>query len=469
MITSLSHRITGLLLSLLCGKLGYAGGFSLYTENSTHAVGNFAAGVAAEGADASSGWYNPAALVMIKTPQVVLSGVGALPTAEITGTSTYSTLGALPYIQPFSHVNGAQNGFVPSFHLALPFGERYAFGLNMIAPVGLASSYPVDSAVRYAAALSAYDSINMSPVLMATLSDYVSVGGGPDFQYATMKFTNIIGSPAEMIALGLPATTLDSKITNKGHSFNTGFHAGLLIMLHEKHTRIGLNYQSAITHEFKGSSSLVGRLADPLLNLLNPVAGNANAIFSTRGFHTNDVTFPYVVTLSGYQDLNEKWAVLGSIVYTGWSSLQLFVLDNIAASAPNNIGGVNLLQYNENTPLDYKNTWRFAVGGNYQVNDQWMMRAGIGYDETPTVNSARNVNLADINRWALAVGTHYQLKQRFGLDVGYAFLIESHGTSINSNYTLGSTSVYHVNARTKGYGHLLGIQGVWQLDKTISA
>ena len=54
----------------------YSGAFSLYTEGSASAVGNFAAGVAAEARDASIGWYNPAGLALIRNQQVVLGATG---------------------------------------------------------------------------------------------------------------------------------------------------------------------------------------------------------------------------------------------------------------------------------------------------------------------------------------------------------------------------------------------------------
>ncbi|HAT8971145.1 TPA: transporter, partial [Legionella pneumophila subsp. pneumophila] len=61
---------TAVLGVLATGTLN-AGGFSLYTEGAGYTIGNFAAGVAAEAADASTGWYNPAGLVLIRDQQAV--------------------------------------------------------------------------------------------------------------------------------------------------------------------------------------------------------------------------------------------------------------------------------------------------------------------------------------------------------------------------------------------------------------
>lgn len=129
--------ISSAVMALMSIQSAQAGGFSLYTEGSASAVGNYAAGVAAEAADATTGWYNPAGLVRIKKQEGVLSGVGVLPSTKLTGTSTYSTIPIdLPYVQTFSGLEGAENAVVPALHYALPLGDRAAFGLSVVSPLG---------------------------------------------------------------------------------------------------------------------------------------------------------------------------------------------------------------------------------------------------------------------------------------------------------------------------------------------
>ena len=83
--------ISAAILSIMSSQISHAGAFSLYTESSAAAVGNYAAGVAAEAADASTAWYNPAGLVLLKKQEVLLSGVGVFPSTKLTGVSTFMT------------------------------------------------------------------------------------------------------------------------------------------------------------------------------------------------------------------------------------------------------------------------------------------------------------------------------------------------------------------------------------------
>lgn len=462
-------------IAMMTSQTTQAGAFSLYTESSAAAMGNYAAGIAAEGADASIGWYNPAGLVLLKKQQILLGGVGVFPSIQLSGNSTYTTasipgISIAPYSQSFSGLQAAENAFVPSIHYALPLGERAAFGLSIVSPFGLSTDYNQGSSVRYAATKSQFETLTVSPELGGKLTDHFSVGLGLDLQYATVKFNSMIGSPAYMQAFiaagneGLP-TSLDSSSNNSGYSFALGFHAGAMYMFDENHTRIGLNYQSGTKHQFWGHSQLDGPLADPTLNIFDPLAASADAQFSTDSLFSNHIDLPQIVTLSGYKDINEKLALLGSVVYSGWSSFNTITLNNVAVGVPSVDGDIVLTTVNSTTIEDYRSTWRFALGANYHVSDQWMMRVGGGYDQTPTINAQRDVRLPDADRWALALGTHYQWRPSVGFDLGYTYLFAADEAQINKTQAIGTRSTYNVNARAKSYVQLVGLQVVWTIDQ----
>lgn len=444
--------------AVLCSQGTFAGGFSLYTEGNGYSVGNFAAGVAAEAIDASIGWYNPAGLSRIHEQQAVFGGIGVFPTSKITGTSTYRTVaapfGALPpYNQSFSGLDGARDAFVPSFHYALPLGPKATFGLSVVAPFGLSTEWFQTSPVRYAATFTELLTTDVSPEIGGQITENLSLGLGLDLEYAKVKYNSMVGSPALQQVLGLNPMGFDSQSYNKGDSFGIGFHAGALLQFNEEHTRIGFNYQSQVRQQFSGYSRLNGRLAN-----------TPNGYFWSTNLTSNDIDLPEIATLSAYQDVNDSWAVLGSVVYTGWSSIETIQLNNVAAAAL--VGGniVNL-PANVSAAQNYRDTWRFALGLNYKVNDALLLRIGGGYDQTPTVDADRDIRLPDADRWALAVGGHYQLKPNIGVDVGYTYLKAVGNSGINKTSQLGATSSYNVTADISAYAHLVGAQLVWKIDE----
>nr|HAT8712685.1 transporter [Legionella jordanis] len=460
----------------LMANATHAGSFSLYTESNGVSVGNFGAGIAAEAADASTGWYNPAGLALIREQQISFGGVGVFPTAKISGTSTFSTVGLPPYIQSFSNLDGGKDGFVPSLHYALPLGDAATFGLSVVAPFGLKTLWGEASPVRYAATLSELKTFNISPEIGGRITDHFALGAGIDFQYSQVKFNRMLGSPTLLgfySAFGVPVTPnyLDSESYNKGDSFGVGFHAGAMGLFNEEHTRIGLNYQSQVRHKFHGFSRLNGRLATPGLDVTDPLSvlfADPNALQRVDILSSNNIDFPDIVTLSAYQDVNERLALLGSVVWTGWSSLNTIQLNNAVAYAPPSAtfaGGQVLV--NSVSVEDYRDTWRFALGANYWWNDQLMLRVGGGYDQTPTRDAFRSIRIPDANRWALSIGGHYQVRPNIGIDAGYTHLFSADDPSINRTDAVGSTSSYTINAITKAHADLVGAQITWIIDQPV--
>jgi len=468
---SLNILLRGMMVIMAASPPSHAGGFSLYTESSIVALGNYAAGISAEAADASIGWYNPAGLLLLDKQQVVVGGVVVEPNATLTGTTRYTTKNVLepngnPYIytDSFTALQGGDQGFVPLFHYALPLSDRAAFGFSVVAPFGLSTNYPVTSAVRYAGTLSKFETIDLTPEFAGKITDHLLVGLGLDLQYARVKYNGVIGSPALEQSVDLPVTALDSQSNNSGDSFGVGFHSGFMLLFNEKHSRIGFNYQSEVVHQFDGRSLLVGPLADPTLNVFIPDEADGSLRFTSNQLYTGDIKLPSIMTLSGYQDINNKWALLGSIVYTGWSSFTSIALNNIAVGLPDGDGNISQRMANVITPQNYRDTWRFALGLNYHVMQDWLMRFGGGYDQTPTIDANRDIRLPDTDRWALSIGTHYQLFKNLGLDAGYTYLFANQRAAINKTTPIGSFDEFNVNATGKVNAQLAGLQVVWTID-----
>lgn len=461
--------VSAAVIGIMVSSAAQAAGFSLYTESNGYSTGNFGAGVAAEVADASTGWYNPAGLAFLHEQQLVLGAVGIFPTSSLSGNSTFVAPPAPNYVQTFTNLNGADNGLVPSFHYALPLGENTTFGLSVVAPYGLSTNWDPTSPVRYQATYTELITSTISPEIGSKLSENFSIGVGLDLQYSRVKFNRIVGLPTIYSILPpFNPMAVDSLSYNKGNSFGVGFHAGALAAFNDSHTRVGINYMSKMRHVFHGYSQLTGVLANNGFNIFDanlPIAGT----FTSNNLTSNPIEFPDEITLSAYQDLNEKLAILGSAVYTGWSSLKTIQLNNVAAPSISNIGVTSLVNINASSHLNYSNVWRFALGANYKFNQKFMLRVGGGYDDTPTNDVDRDIRIPDASRWALSIGAHYNMLSNLGLDVGYTHLFPAKEPNINRTDALTSTSSYNVRASGEAHAELLGAQLTWTMDSVKKA
>ena len=449
-------------LLLYASSVTQAGGFSLYTEGSVSAVQNFAAGVAAEGRDASVGWYNPAALVLLKKAELVGGGVGVLPVARLTGTSSLYQIDPIdnetlygPYQETFENLNGAREAIVPNIHFALPANGRVVYGVSVVSPMGLATNWPGTSAVRYAATYSNLRVIDFAPEMGGLITENFAVGAGVDFQWANVNFDNVIGAPAVLpiINPAIPVTEWDTTVQNHGNSFGMGFHAGFLAKWNNDKTRFGFNYLYGVTHDFRGSSQLRGIFADPDFF-------NAQAYYAANALYADGIKFPDIMTGSFFQQVNDKLDIMGSVVYTLWSSLQSISLNNIpVASIPES----SIVFQNATAVQNYHNAWRLAIGANYKLTDKIELRGGAGWDQTPSNNVDRDVRLPDVNKGALAYGVHWQPNDNWGFDFGYSYLWPLNTVNINKTQILNSQNWVTVNATGHAYAQLIAVGARWKL------
>jgi long-chain fatty acid transport protein len=67
-------------------------------------------------------------------------------------------------------------------------------------------------------------------------------------------------------------------------------------------------------------------------------------------------------------------------------------------------------------------TWRVALGGAYKYSDQWKVKFGTAYDESPVSDQFRLPRLPDNNRIWLSIGGQYKPNKDSALDFGYSYI-----------------------------------------------
>jgi len=441
---------------VILGLIGFSGsalasGFQLFEADGA-GVGDFYAGGAAEADSASTAFFNPAGLVRIPHPELSVSGIGIFSRSEFSGQSIWSTNSALSVYGQYRQTGTAQGGtesIVPAVDFAMPINNEFFFGFSQSVPFGLSSEYDNNSFVRYAATKSLVQVIDLSPVIAFKVTDKFSIGAGPDFDHVDATFDSMAGLPAFARVAGLAADAYDSKSENNASGWGTGWHAGLLYQF-TPCTRVGLTYHSKVSFTVDGSSTLKGPLAGGISTLSSPVFGE----YSNDNL-TADTTLPASTMLSVYQQINSAWAIMGSVVYTEWGVFDHLTLNNVqsinSSFAPSQIA--------VNIPQAFQNTWRGALGVSYIPAENWKLRAGVGYDQNPTVPEERNIRLPDGNRTAVSLGAHYQATKAFGIDAGWTHLFFQ-DADVNVTQTSGSQIVQTIGT-SKTCADLVGLQLTW--------
>lgn len=392
-------------------------------EQSASRLGTAFSGTAAAADDASTIFYNPAGMAKLTGSEFLVVGSGVLIGSEFKNGNSQAAFG-----QPLGNDGGDAGGWnaVPAGYFAMPLNDRFAVGLGVNAPFGLKLEYDDGWMGRYQALNSEIQTYNFNPSLSWRLSKQLSLGVGANYQRIQAELTNAVNYTA-VVAQGLqalvaagqvPASAVPGLIGDnlgleghtevRGDDSSWGFNAGLLYEFSDD-TRIGLSYRSSIDYTLEGSVRFRPATATNAIGAGIIAAASAPGATLATGPATVDLKLPDIATASLYHRMGQV-ELMADVAWTGWSSIQELRIVRDSG------------QVLSVTPERWEDTWRYAVGATYQLNDQWKLRGGLAYDETNVPNSTRTARLPDSDRTWVAIGAQWNPGNSWVVDVGYAHL-----------------------------------------------
>lgn len=400
----LIHLSLASLLFFGTAVTGLASGFAVI-EQSANGLGNaFSGGNAGSLGDASTIFFNPAAMTQLESPNLVAAGHVIAPTFEFDNDgSSYPLLG-MP-VTGADGGNGGETVFVPNLYVAHGLSEAMTMGIGINAPYGLMTEYDSDWVGRYHAIKSDLKSLNINPALAWRISDKLSMGLGVSAQYVEAELSTAIDFGGIVAAAGTPGTApqmLDGRGKLEGDDWAYGFNAGLLCTPRDG-SRIGLSYRSKIEHTIDGDATF--SVPPPAMGL------QAMGLFvDTSG--KADLDTPDTAGIGLSQMVGEKLEVMIDATWTGWSSFEELRVQ-YGSMQPDSV-----------TEEDWKDTWRYAIGVNYFCDDKWTLRAGTAYDESPVPDAQhRTPRIPDGDRLWVSLGAGYQAADDLRIDAGYTYLM----------------------------------------------
>jgi long-chain fatty acid transport protein len=266
--------------------------------------------------------------------------------------------------------------------------DRLWLGIGVNAPFGLKTSYDSNWIGRYQAIDSRVTTVNVNPTVAYKVNDVVSLGAGLSYQTVDATLTRAVNF--------FPAGEGSVKVS--GDDAAWGWNVGALFNLGTD-MRVGVAYRSPLRYRIEGDVEFVRPAGVP-------------AAAAPNGSIFTDITLPESASVSVFQKFNEQWDFMGDISWTRWSRLE-----NLNIYRTN---GATL----QATPENWDDSWRISLGLNYRVNDQWKLRGGVAYDQTPVSDQFRTARIPDNDRTWLAIGAQWKPASLSGLaiDIGYAHL-----------------------------------------------
>lgn len=465
--------LTFLVLATLAHQ-SFASGYHFGTQSvSAQSTANSAA---AEAVDSSTLFYNPAGLTQLEQSEVSVNANVVLPSIKYETISSKNFLGNRDVV-------GSSSGKItkttvaPHIYSAAKLNDQVTVGLGVYVPFGSASEYEKDSNLRMHLNQLSLKTIAIEPAIAFKANEQHSFGVGVVGQYAeaelrkgadwSLSLANGLSARARAAAQAGDMATAQALATQagavlgnpaaegyadvKGKDWGVGYHAGWLYNINDK-ARVGVNYRSKVEHKLKGTAEW---------NASGAISEQARTLFSQSGYVPSEdadvkIITPESASVHGMVQATDKLKLFGDVTWTRHSRFNTAQLN--FANEKSTISG----ERSSSTTItpNWRNTYRVAVGGAYQVNEQLQLRAGVAFDKSPVRHAGDRMNtLPDGNRVWFSAGVKYNINPNHTLDFAYSH-IHINDTEFHAKAASGRDvdSKGAASAKFKNSANILGAQ-----------
>ena len=382
----------------LSSKAVMAGGFAL-SEYSTVSFGRGFAGMGVVGDDYSAIISNPAGMTLSRDGlQLGASFIDIY--ANITDNNDLTKKDKINIFSP-----------VPSFFAQASVSDKMKIGAAFYTPYGIGTDYNSKWWGSDEALLSEIVVYDFTLSGAYELTSKWSLGASVSTQFATAHLTN-----DKTLSPLLPHTLYSDIEGDNGDDLTFAYTLGAMYKVNENN-RYGISYHSKSTYDLEGTHKLTANTNIP--------AGVLAATIIPQGYTMNGkahakVTLPENLMISSYHKVDDRLAFSATAKWTRWSRFKEL---NIYSD----VRGVDALV--SSTQENWRDTWAFSVGADYDFTKDWVFRAGIEVEKTPIPNDYhRTARIPDDNRLITALGASYKFNGG-KLDVGYAHIFIDGGNA----------------------------------------
>ena len=368
------------LASLSCA---HGAGFALYEGS---ARGNVTpAAITARGEEPSALYFNPAAITDLPGTQLQLGLTAIVPAADVTTRSPYTGRTDRSYgdgkVWPIPHV-----------YFTHQLSDDWWFGFGIGTRFGLGAEFEDTWPGRYSSYKAEILSFDMMPTIAWKATDRLSVALGLSLRYFDIELAQKIDAAGinGLRPYNDPAVSpFDVDQNLHGDDVKPAVDLGISYKLTDTLT-LGAAYHSRIKFKVEGDAKWRKPAA---VQALAPMAWN------DMGFHAYNYN-PDAFLLSLAWDATDRLTLSAGVTYTTWHLYDDLVIDLHGQMLP----GVSKLH----STKEWHDTVRASLGGDYKLNDEWTLRAGYTWDQSPINGRYVDYLVPGDNRHILAVGAGWE-------------------------------------------------------------
>lgn len=366
----------------LTAATAFASGFGVFTQGAS-GLGQ-ANAVVAHPVGPSSLYFNPALLNDISGRQI-----------EIGTTAVYADR-SINLDSGASEDSRNNLNFPSNAYYTHQVNDRLSTGFGLFFPFGLSTEWDDDYEGRYIGTKGDITTLNINPVISWRLRENLSLAAGISLVYLDATLGKNINQTAAysltnaqlggiLPALSGPLTDISQSF--EGEGWGHGFNLGLLYKITDS-VNLGATYRSHVDISVSGRASFDN--VDPNLAMF---------VSDTNG-HT-DIRLPAQATAGLAFTISPGFVVEAGARWEDWESFENLTVD---------LDRAVLGQTTDITPRDWRSTWSYNIGGQYQLNRSFALNAGYLYGENAVPDSTFEPSVPDSDAHLFTLGLEWTLE-----------------------------------------------------------
>jgi long-chain fatty acid transport protein len=368
-------------LSLALSTQVYGGALYIYETGNSADVGTAGAGLAAKAQDATTAFNNPAGMTRIKKP-------------ELFAGATFMYLNAPFKPNDETTVPGPNGGTseifaAGNFAYVHPVGSKLALGISAQNFFGLSLNWGEKWVGRYQVTEEWLIAPQVQPTAAYKVNDWLSIGAGAGLTVGYLK------TEANVYNADFPK---DGNLKYEDYDFAVQGNFGVMVEPNQN-TRIGIRYLTETKLKFSDQLSIAGVPPRSALKAkVSPV--------------DLDITMPQSLNLSFFHQINETWAILGSLGWEDWSQF-----GKVGAGLDKFGNGITL-------DINTNDVYHFGIGGQYRWDPQLLIDFGFSFDSGLFDDEDRSILIPMGDLYRVGTGFKYEMHENFTIGAAVEFMWE---------------------------------------------
>lgn len=336
-------------------------------------------------------------------------------------------------------------------HLGMKVYDNFAAGISFYTPYGSkidwSDNWP-GAELNQRVKLQIF---TVQPTFSWKILPNLSVGAGIMVTWGNVDMSKglVSGSSLDMMlqAMGNPyrfGSTTPASVGLKGNAdVAVGANIGALWDINKKWT-VGASWRSQQTMKVRSGEATVTYANDVARTILEQ---RLNMIHQAN--FKAQMPAPWVLNFGVSYRPIEKLVIAADAQLTGWHAYQHLDIEFLSEQVK---------PYDQHIDKNYKNSWTFKLGAQYDLTHRFQVRAGLIVDQTPVSKQHYNPETPGETKIEPSVGLSFYPVPQLSIDASVLYVhgIKTTGTGTYPDLLLGKpstfTAVYQVNAWAPSIG-----------------